>query len=144
MNHSSSSNSSKMVMNCNCGIPATIKTSWTFQNPSRKFATCKFYNLESEMRGCSFFEWVDEDMTEWQRKLINQLLNENKCLKNQLSQHKLDDMETKKSSEVNGKKLESICNELVIGFEQVKKDNKRYKLALIFVIMFIVYVKLGY
>ncbi|KAK9669071.1 hypothetical protein RND81_13G107200 [Saponaria officinalis] len=58
MNHSSSSSSSKMLMNCNCGIPTAIKTLWTFQNPGRKFATCKFYNQESEMRGCRFFEWV--------------------------------------------------------------------------------------
>ncbi|XP_074298304.1 uncharacterized protein LOC141629159 [Silene latifolia] len=47
---------------------------------------CKFYNAETGLCRCRFFEWIDEDMTYWQISDINGLLNENKSLKNKIGE----------------------------------------------------------
>ncbi|XP_074303774.1 uncharacterized protein LOC141638266 [Silene latifolia] len=126
----STRNSSKVVPNCWCGIPAAVKTSWTFQNPGRKFIACKFYNPETDMRGCRFFNWIDEDMTYWQRSVINDLLKEQKSLKNELK---------KQNKEVDDAK------KLTFELEMLKKETKRNKfmLGLMFLVIFVLYGKMG-
>lgn len=64
-------------MNCACGFPCARRTSWTHENPGRKFIACKFYNHETGQRGCNTFEWLDiAEPTGWQRDVINMLLAE--------------------------------------------------------------------
>ncbi|KAL2938979.1 Heat shock factor protein 1 [Bienertia sinuspersici] len=63
-------------MNCGCGIPVARRTSWTHENPGRKFVACKFYNAETGQRGCNKFEWLDEDIVDWQRDVTNVLIDE--------------------------------------------------------------------
>ena len=65
-----------MVQPCSCGFPVAKRTSWTHDNPGRKFIACKFFNHETGQRGCNTFEWVDEGMCEWQRDVINVLVAE--------------------------------------------------------------------
>ncbi|XP_057249390.1 uncharacterized protein LOC130590834 [Beta vulgaris subsp. vulgaris] len=66
---------------CKCKIGVATLTSWTSDNPGRKFITCKFYDRIRKIRhGCDVWEWVDEHQEEWQRVLINQLLLEKKLL----------------------------------------------------------------
>ncbi|KAL2926397.1 Restin-like protein [Bienertia sinuspersici] len=60
------------------------RTSWTDRNPGRKFMCNKFYEPETEWRGCNFFNWIDEDMTEWRRNVINKLVLEKKLVEAQL------------------------------------------------------------
>ncbi|KAL2898770.1 DNA topoisomerase 3-alpha [Bienertia sinuspersici] len=69
---------------CYCGLPIGRRTSWTDRNPGRKFMCCKFYEPETEWRGCNFFNWIDEDMTEWQRNVIDKLVLEMKLVEAQL------------------------------------------------------------
>ncbi|XP_048491430.1 uncharacterized protein LOC125492758 [Beta vulgaris subsp. vulgaris] len=65
------------MVNCACGFPRTTRTSWTHDNPGRKFKACKFYNHETGHRGCNTFDWVDvEEPTNWQRDVINMLVAE--------------------------------------------------------------------
>ncbi|KAK9756177.1 hypothetical protein RND81_01G079000 [Saponaria officinalis] len=68
------SNSSRNPTMCKCNVHLALLTSWTSDNPGRRFLTCKF-------RFCKYFIWVDEDQSEWQRDVINQLLLEKKLLK---------------------------------------------------------------
>ncbi|KAL2895356.1 hypothetical protein RDABS01_011265 [Bienertia sinuspersici] len=63
-------------MKCRCGIPCATRTSWTHENPGRKFVACKFFNHETGQRGCNTFYWVDEEQTYWQRDVINVLVAE--------------------------------------------------------------------
>ncbi|XP_021726329.1 uncharacterized protein At4g04775-like [Chenopodium quinoa] len=75
------SQSSGKNYKCWCGIPIARLKSWTHENPARRFEACKFYNPETNQRGCKFFRWVDEDMTNWQRDAINQLITEKQLMK---------------------------------------------------------------
>ncbi|KAL2897967.1 hypothetical protein RDABS01_039749, partial [Bienertia sinuspersici] len=52
------------------------ETSWTSDNPGRKFVACKFYNHETGQKGCNTFEWIDEDILDWQRDVANMLVAE--------------------------------------------------------------------
>ncbi|XP_021762064.1 uncharacterized protein LOC110726848 [Chenopodium quinoa] len=86
-NNSSPTNKKK----CNCGLPLAKLTSWTRENPGRKFLACKFYDPNTETRGCKCFEWVDtEDGTDWQRDVINQLLLDKKLMKAEVNSLKRD------------------------------------------------------
>ncbi|XP_047261258.1 uncharacterized protein LOC124894759 [Capsicum annuum] len=42
---------------CKCGHQALLKTSWTQQNPGRRFSTCK---LSKKLGGCDNFHWYEE------------------------------------------------------------------------------------
>ncbi|KAK9677290.1 hypothetical protein RND81_11G133900 [Saponaria officinalis] len=71
MSKGSSSSSSRNPINCNCKVPVAMLKSLTSDNPGRRFLTCKF-------RFCKFFKWVDEEQSDWQRDVINQLVLEKK------------------------------------------------------------------
>ncbi|XP_021716661.1 uncharacterized protein LOC110684513 [Chenopodium quinoa] len=76
---------------CNCGLLFARLTSWTRENPGRKFKACKFYDPNTETRGCKCFEWIDtEDGTEWQRDVINNLLLDKKLMKAEVNYLKRD------------------------------------------------------
>ncbi|XP_021713547.1 uncharacterized protein LOC110704855 [Chenopodium quinoa] len=67
---------------CQCGVPFARLTSWTRENPGRKFRSCKFYDPVTESRGCKSFEWIDQpDGTSWQTEVINNLLLDKKLMK---------------------------------------------------------------
>ncbi|XP_021857299.1 uncharacterized protein [Spinacia oleracea] len=65
---------------CGCGYPVVQRTSWTHENPGRKFKSCRFYNFGTGQRGCDAFDWVDEDILEWQKDVTNHLLSEKQRL----------------------------------------------------------------
>ncbi|KMT06315.1 hypothetical protein BVRB_7g159980 [Beta vulgaris subsp. vulgaris] len=65
---------------CHCTLPVARRTSWTEKNPGRRFMSCKFYEHETEWRGCGFFRWIDEGQTEWQKLFINQLMLQKRLL----------------------------------------------------------------
>ncbi|KAK9147937.1 hypothetical protein Scep_006694 [Stephania cephalantha] len=46
-------------------------TSWTTKNPERRFFRCNSSN-----GGCTYFEWLDEGMSERARDVINQFVSE--------------------------------------------------------------------
>ncbi|KAK9713860.1 hypothetical protein RND81_06G055400 [Saponaria officinalis] len=110
---------------CFLEIEIAKMISETLQNPGRKFITCKFYNRDSpSMPGCGFVMWVDEDTTEWQRNIINELLIENGRLKSEVRQTRKEIEEIAK--QVDGEKLNELREQLV----EMKKENKRIKIIL--------------
>ncbi|KAL2929607.1 Ras-related protein RABH1e [Bienertia sinuspersici] len=67
-------------MKCGCGIPVARRTSWTHKNHRRKFVACIFYNAEIGQSDCNTFEWLDDDIFDWQRDVINVLIAEKHIL----------------------------------------------------------------
>ncbi|KAL8198122.1 hypothetical protein R6Q57_030170 [Mikania cordata] len=63
---SSLSSNAHLVL-CNCGGFTTIKTSWTQQNPGRRFFCCD--------GRCGFVRWVDPPVPDRASLLITGLVN---------------------------------------------------------------------
>ncbi|KAL2904214.1 putative 39S ribosomal protein L24 mitochondrial [Bienertia sinuspersici] len=61
--------------------------------------SCKFYEPQSEWRECTFFKWIGEDMTEWQRHLTDEIILKKKVLEAQLttSQSEVKELESQRS-----------------------------------------------
>ncbi|XP_021776310.1 uncharacterized protein LOC110740120 [Chenopodium quinoa] len=104
---------------CGCGVPIARLKSWTHENPARRFEACKFYNPETNQRGCKFFRWVDEDMTNWQRDTINQLVTEKQLMKGEVSvlQTRLCCLETE------NKRLKEEFEKLKLKLKKSKKGH---------------------
>ncbi|CAH9067921.1 unnamed protein product [Cuscuta europaea] len=56
---------------CACGIPLKMLTSWTDDNPGRRFLTCSTLKGNG---GCKMFEWVDPEMCPRSKMIIPGLL----------------------------------------------------------------------
>ncbi|KAL2545871.1 uncharacterized protein Fot_15104 [Forsythia ovata] len=56
---------------CYCGQFSVIKTSWTENNPSRRFRGCTFYGRPD---ACDYFSWVDPPPHPRYKVVINGLL----------------------------------------------------------------------
>ncbi|KAL2530730.1 uncharacterized protein Fot_23331 [Forsythia ovata] len=56
---------------CMCGKNATMRTSWTENNPSRRFLGCSFYGRPD---ACDYFKWVDPIVHLPYKSVINGLL----------------------------------------------------------------------
>ncbi|CAA0823610.1 Unknown protein [Striga hermonthica] len=48
---------------CRCGKKTVMITSWTDNNPGRRFATCK-------RNGCKYYVWIDPPMCTRARQII--------------------------------------------------------------------------
>lgn len=57
---------------CYCGVRAKVRTSWTDNNPGRRFFGCAKYN--SNGCGCGYFGWFDPPMCPRGRQIIPRLL----------------------------------------------------------------------
>ncbi|KAK9755579.1 hypothetical protein RND81_01G035900 [Saponaria officinalis] len=102
---------------CFCGRVAVVLTSWTKDNPGRRFEACPIYNPVTKTRGCRCFRWLDENQTTWQKKVINQLVLERKLLKNEAEMlQKENDML---------KKEEKMMKVGILQSESVKVANDR-------------------
>ena len=56
---------------CHCGIHVDLKTSWSNQNPGRRFLGCKSYEFSS---ACRFFNWYDPPLIDHSRVVLFGLL----------------------------------------------------------------------
>ncbi|CAL2274372.1 unnamed protein product [Prunus armeniaca] len=54
---------------CFCGGFARLETSWTRDNPGRRFWTC------CRKKGCGYFDWFDPQMCARSKMIIHGLLN---------------------------------------------------------------------
>ncbi|KAL3618533.1 hypothetical protein CASFOL_037615 [Castilleja foliolosa] len=66
---------------CFCGLRVPMWTSWTDDNPSRRFIGCPNYKDSSS--NCKFFAWIDPEISEGSKKsvLANRLRSEIAILK---------------------------------------------------------------
>ncbi|XP_074561889.1 uncharacterized protein LOC141818267 [Curcuma longa] len=56
---------------CRCGLLAKIITSWTDDNPGRRFAICSLHENEG---GCGFWTWIDDEICSRSTQVIPGLL----------------------------------------------------------------------
>jgi len=63
---------------CYCGVDSPLVTSWTDENPGRRFHGCGRYFVK---RKCNFFRWYDPEVPDRQKKIIRALLRKNDELK---------------------------------------------------------------
>ncbi|KAL3630978.1 hypothetical protein CASFOL_023962 [Castilleja foliolosa] len=68
---SSSSYGNATAVRCHCGIQLQLVTSWTDDNPGRRFQACPNYKMSS---CCGFFRWFDEEMCSRSKEVIPGLL----------------------------------------------------------------------
>ncbi|XP_031093055.1 uncharacterized protein LOC115997606 [Ipomoea triloba] len=59
------------ILHCNCGNELTLQTSWSSENPGRRFWNCVGIN---GMHSCGFFAWFDPPMCLRSKKIIPELL----------------------------------------------------------------------
>ena len=59
---------------CHCGLRVDLKTSWSNDNPGRRFLGCKKYGLSS---ACRFFNWYDPPMNDHAKSMLRGLLKKN-------------------------------------------------------------------
>ncbi|KAL3618924.1 hypothetical protein CASFOL_037152 [Castilleja foliolosa] len=67
----SSSSYGNAAVRCHCGIQLELVTSWTDDNPGRRFQACPNYKMPS---CCGFFRWFDEEMCSRSKEVIPGLL----------------------------------------------------------------------
>ncbi|KAL3638213.1 hypothetical protein CASFOL_017584 [Castilleja foliolosa] len=67
----SSSSYGNAAIRCHCGIQLELITSWTDDNPGRRFQACPNYKMSS---CCGFFRWFDEEMCSRSKEVIPGLL----------------------------------------------------------------------
>ncbi|KAL2541424.1 GRF-type domain-containing protein [Abeliophyllum distichum] len=56
---------------CMCGWIAAMRTSWTENNPGRRFSGCSYYGRPD---ACDYFKWVDPLVHPRYKSVINGLL----------------------------------------------------------------------
>ncbi|KAK6139986.1 hypothetical protein DH2020_026260 [Rehmannia glutinosa] len=92
MSHTTSS------IDCYCGRRVVIRTTWTDENPGRRFLSCLHYDVG----GCGYFDWEDPPMCRRSKVVIPGLLRKLNLVNGEVK--KLED-EKKKLQQIN-KKLE--------------------------------------
>ncbi|XP_057426249.1 uncharacterized protein LOC130719652 [Lotus japonicus] len=76
----SSNSRRRMVKVCGCGVEAPLLTSWTGDNPERRFYGCGLFKVHGR-RLCSFFEWYDDVGNAREKKVIALLSRKNAEMK---------------------------------------------------------------
>ncbi|KAL8457714.1 hypothetical protein ACS0TY_035544 [Phlomoides rotata] len=59
---------------CFCRQEARVRTSWTVDNPGRRFFGCRFWKVDGG--GCNFFKWLDDPIEDRSKTVILSLLKE--------------------------------------------------------------------
>ncbi|KAL8525753.1 hypothetical protein ACS0TY_015115 [Phlomoides rotata] len=61
---------------CFCAQEARLHTSWTVDNPGRRFFGCRFWKVDGG--GCKYFNWLDDPIEERAKSVILSLLKKKK------------------------------------------------------------------
>ncbi|GKB78257.1 zinc finger, GRF-type containing protein [Tanacetum coccineum] len=61
---------------CKCGHRLTVKTTWTTENPEKRFIACPIYDKSKK---CGVYEFFDEDLpSDYYRELLLDLYSNGK------------------------------------------------------------------
>ncbi|XP_017225141.1 uncharacterized protein LOC108201361 [Daucus carota subsp. sativus] len=85
-----SSYSSSTVQNtdlCQCGLVPVLKTSWTDNNPGRRFWSCRMY-LRNKRKGCGYYRWHDPPVEGRSKNIIPDLLRKIEMLEEEIKELK--------------------------------------------------------
>ncbi|PWA13621.1 hypothetical protein CTI12_AA632050 [Artemisia annua] len=53
---------------CGCGLPMTVKTAWTKENPGKRFIACPKFE---KYKKCGYYEFFDDDLpSDYYRELL--------------------------------------------------------------------------
>ncbi|XP_057770851.1 uncharacterized protein LOC130990642 [Salvia miltiorrhiza] len=88
-------------------LRAVIMTSWTDENPGRRFYGCRNW----KMKNCGYFDWLDEPISERAKDVINEL----KVMKN------------KESSSLEPMDMEIEFAKIWNVIEMLKEDSNKNK-----------------
>ncbi|CAA0839873.1 zinc knuckle (CCHC-type) family protein [Striga hermonthica] len=94
-------------VDCYCGRRAVIRTSWTNENPGRRFHACL---KKEEGGGCVFFDWYDPPMCRRAKSLILGLLKKMNASEEEILKLKAETL----SLAANNRKLKKIILVLVL------------------------------
>ncbi|CAK8577851.1 unnamed protein product [Lathyrus sativus] len=64
---------------CWCELESPLMTSWTYDNPGRRFHGCGNFKVMRK-KGYNYFQWVDEDMSSRAKDVIRSLKDKNEEL----------------------------------------------------------------
>ncbi|KAK6151949.1 hypothetical protein DH2020_014584 [Rehmannia glutinosa] len=104
---------------CHCGTLAVIRTSWTTDNPGRRFQSCRQF----DRGGCSFFAWKDPPMCRRAKAIIPGLLK------------RINDMcKELEKMELNEQKISGMEHEI----EKLKRKNRMLVNLLVVLPLFVV------
>ncbi|GER41644.1 GRF zinc finger containing protein [Striga asiatica] len=111
-------NGAPMEMTCRCGDKVYLKTSWTQNNPGRRYWACPKYGQKFGF--CGFFIWYDPEICARAKNIIPGLLEKSNKHQYQIEQYKLRNAEMEAQLLVAMKKVDDMNNALV--------ENEQYKL----------------
>ncbi|CAN1126837.1 DNA-(apurinic or apyrimidinic site) endonuclease 2 [Linum perenne] len=72
---------------CRCNEASVLRTSWTEDNPGRRFFTCSRRYQVSKGK-CGFFLWVDDPIEDRAKEVINGLLRKLNRYERQMRTHR--------------------------------------------------------
>ncbi|WOG82017.1 hypothetical protein DCAR_0101176 [Daucus carota subsp. sativus] len=116
---------------CMCGKRARMNTSWTYNNPGRRFFTCA---RPKEATGCHFFEWVDDDFSGRAMAVITHLNHRRLYLEEKLKlvEENLSENDEKR------KILQCQVEELTEGRIVMQAENQMLKKQMYFCVCVVV------
>ncbi|WCJ21193.1 hypothetical protein M5689_003366 [Euphorbia peplus] len=57
---------------CDCGFEAVVRTSWTNDNPGKRFYNCR--NRGNQQCSCNYFLWIDDKLEDRPMSIVLRLL----------------------------------------------------------------------
>ncbi|GER41253.1 GRF zinc finger containing protein [Striga asiatica] len=123
MSYSSSSSSRRVAgVFCTCGEVARLQTSWTTNNPGRRYFDCA-------QNGCRFWNWFDPPMCARSKEIIPGLLSKINRLQAATNRHNAESATEfeDKDKEMYMKKIKKLDKEIA----QLKKKTKVLVLLLV-------------
>lgn len=135
-------------LTCKCRKIAPLRTSWTSDNPGRRFWCCPYYGTNH--RSCDFFMWKDPETCERGKSFGNKLLFRIKDLEKEIATLKIDQNRSRGNLGVEQDFLSKRCVDVEETNIRLKEELQRIQkkqlvkdtcLVLMFVFLVILIVK---
>lgn len=107
-------------MFCNCGESAPLKTSWSTENPGRRYWSCPFYGTNEKC--CKFFIWKDPKTCERGKAFGNKLILKVSRLEREVMELRSKRNSYSGKSEVEKEYFAKRCSELEEKYQIVKAE----------------------
>ncbi|CAN1777279.1 hypothetical protein LINPERHAP1_LOCUS13997 [Linum perenne] len=106
---------------CKCHLPTVVLTSWTEDNPGRRFFSCgRGYEVNNPR--CDFFMWVDAPIEDRAKQVINGLLRKLRQYERQMKMERVG-MNSMNGSEQSAASF--IGEEIISGKVEERKPEAK-------------------
>ncbi|XP_058198398.1 uncharacterized protein LOC131313922 [Rhododendron vialii] len=119
---------------CFCGQRSPLRTSFTEENPGRRFVGCINYKTNCK---CKFFDWIDPptctrgmDFGNHVIKMLRKVEAENAALKDKMQKIERENADLKTSISENEKEIESLMNLVRKQSGEVQQLSKQNEQAI--------------